>query len=206
MDRVNDTIKVGYARCSTDKQEVEAQRQALARLGVAPEDTYIDEAVSADAKRPELDKALVAVRAGDELVVTRLDRFARSMRDSMDLLDKLTAKNVRFNINGTVYDWEDPFGRAFLQQFSMFAEFEKNIIRARTREGMDIARQRGRLKGKRPKLTKKQQEALIEQHCTGQYTITDLAEVWSVSRPTVYRVIQRWRDSQGLPPVEEVPA
>ncbi len=82
-------------------------------------------------------------------------------------------------------------GKMFFNILATFAEFEADLIRLRTREGMAIARARGRLRGKQPKLSDKQQKELCRMHDTGNYTISDLAEVFSVSRPTVYRTLKR---------------
>jgi DNA invertase Pin-like site-specific DNA recombinase len=90
-----------------------------------------------------------------------------------------------------VYDPTDPMGKMFFNILATFAEFEADLIRLRTREGMAIARARGRLRGKKPKLSDRQQSELRRMHGSGNYTISDLAEVFSVSRPTVYRVLAR---------------
>lgn len=195
MDTPEDGLLVGYARCSTDKQEVAGQRAELQRLGVDPTRIYIDEALSGQNRdRPALERAMAATRAGDQFVVTKLDRFARSVMDANTLMDDLHARGVAFNMGGHVYRWHDEFARMFLQQLAVFAEFELNLIRRRTREGMQVAKSKGRLQGKKPKLSSKQQAELLKQYRTGEHTISDLAELWNVSRPTVYRVIQRDRD------------
>ncbi len=89
------------------------------------------------------------------------------------------------------YDPADPMGKMFFNILATFAEFEADLIRLRTREGMKIARAKGRLRGKQPKLSDKQQKELGRMHGTGQYTISDLAELFSISRPTVYRTLLR---------------
>jgi DNA invertase Pin-like site-specific DNA recombinase len=90
-----------------------------------------------------------------------------------------------------VYDPTDPIGKMFFNILATFAEFEVDLLRLRTREGMAVARARGRLKGRQPKLTVRQQKELRRMHGTSDYTITDLAELFKVSRPTVYRTLQR---------------
>ncbi len=183
-------MKVGYARCSTDEQDLTAQRAHLAELGT--ERTYLDEGLTgANRKRPQLELALAAVRTGDTLVVTKLDRLARSGRDARDIIEGLSERGVKFALGASTYDWNDPFSKMFLSMLATFAEFELDLIRMRTREGMKIARDKGRLRGKPPKLSTGQRQALLAMHATGSYTIVELAEVFSVSRPTVYREIAR---------------
>ena len=133
---------IGYARCSTDKQDLTAQRQALAELGVAPDRIYMD-------------------------------------------------KGVKLALGRNIHDPSDPMGKMFFNILATFAEFEADLIRMRTREGMAIARAKGKLWGKQPKLSDKQQRELCRMHATGEYSIGDLAEVFAVSRPTVYRTLNR---------------
>jgi len=160
---------IGYARCSTDAQDLTAQRDRLHELGVAEECIYLDQGLTGtNRKRPGLDQALAAVRAGDTLVVPKLDRLARSVPDARAIGDDLV-----FNILAT------------------FAEFEVDLLRMRTREGMAVARAKGKLRGKQPKLSARQQRELARMAGTGEYTIADLAEVFTVSRVTVYRTLQR---------------
>ena len=183
---------IGYARCSTDKQDLTAQRAALEDLGVAPDRIYTDHGLTGTTRaRPGLDQALAAVRAGDTLVVPKLDRLARSVPDAREIADKLEKKGVRLALGTTVYDPTDPMGKMFFNILATFAEFEADLIRMRTREGMAIARARGKLRGKQPKLSDKQQKELLRMHDTGEYSISDLAELFSVSRPTVYRTLTR---------------
>src|ERR1700756_5572216 len=186
---------IGYARCSTVAQDLTAQRpgpRALSR------------------PRPGLDQALAAVREGDTLTVTKLDRLARSVPDALDILGRLSARGVRlalrgggppldhpaargvrFALGGSAYDWSDPFARIFLQILAVIAEFEANLIRQRTREGMDIARQKGKLRGKQPSLSPAQDRAIRRMHDSGDYNVAEIAALFSISRPTVYRSLDR---------------
>jgi DNA invertase Pin-like site-specific DNA recombinase len=185
-------ITIGYARCSTDKQDLAAQRAALERLGVSPERIYTDHGLTGTTRaRPGLDQALAAVRAGDTLVVPKLDRLARSVPDARAIADELVARGVKLALGSSVYDPADPMGKMFFNILATFAEFEADLIRLRTREGMAIARARGKLRGKQPKLSDKQRRELRRMHDTGEYSISDLAELFSVSRPTVYRTLAR---------------
>ena len=112
------------------------------------------------------------MRAGDTLVVTKLDRLA---------------------LGATVYDPTDPMGKMFFNILATFAEFEADLIRMRTREGMKIAHAKGKLRGKKPKLSDKRQRELRRMYDTGDYSISDLADVFAVLRPTVYRTLEKNR-------------
>ncbi|MBG0831548.1 recombinase family protein [Planomonospora sp. ID67723] len=190
---------IGYARCSTDEQDLTAQKDILLGLGVAAERIYLDYGLTGTNRaRPGLDQALAAVRAGDTLVVPKLDRLARSVPDARDIGDSLATRGVRLSLGGTLYDPLDPMGKMFFNILATVAEFEVDLLRMRTREGMAVARAKGRLRGKQPKLGVRQQSELRRMHGTGEYTIADLAELFSVSRPTVYRVLARvGRDRAG---------
>jgi DNA invertase Pin-like site-specific DNA recombinase len=188
---------IGYARCSTDEQDLTAQRHTLRELGVADERIYLDHGLTGTNRaRPGLDQALAAVRAGDTLVVPKLDRLARSVPDARDIGDSLATRGVKLSLGGTLYDPTDPMGKMFFNILATFAEFEVDLLRMRTREGMAVARAKGKLKGKKPKLTTRQQGELCRMHATGEYTIADLAELFTVSRPTVYRVLERHKNAE----------
>jgi len=194
---------IGYARCSTDKQDLAAQRQALLSLGVAAERIYTDHGFTGTNRaRPGLDQALAAVRNGDTLVVPKLDRLARSVPDARSIGDSLAQRGVKLQIGASVHDPNDPMGKLFFNILATFAEFEADLIRMRTREGMAIARAKGKLKGRRPKLSTRQQQELRRMYDTGEYSVSDLAELFSISRPTVYRTLERQLETPaGGPPV-----
>jgi DNA invertase Pin-like site-specific DNA recombinase len=98
---------------------------------------------------------------------------------------------VKLALGSSVYDPTDPMGKMFFNILATFAEFEADLIRMRTREGMAIARAKGKLRGKQPKLSLKQQKELRRMHDGGNHSISDLAELFSVSRPTIYRTLAR---------------
>ena len=113
------------------------------------------------------------------------------MPDARAIADALVARGVKLALGSSVYDPADPMGKMFFNILATFAEFEADLIRLRTREGIAIARARGRLRGKKPKLSDRQQKEVRRMHDTGEYAISDLAELFSVSRPTVYRVLAK---------------
>ena len=185
-------LLIGYARVSTDAQDLTAQRDGLAGLGVEAERIYVDHGLTGTRRdRPGLREALAACRAGDTLVVTKLDRLARSLPDARDIADDLTRRSVRLNLGGSIYDPTDPVGRLLFNVLAMVAEFESDLIRARTREGMKVAKAKGRLRGKRPKLVPRQEAHLLELHRAGTYTSAELAALFNVARSTVYRAVLR---------------
>jgi DNA invertase Pin-like site-specific DNA recombinase len=107
------------------------------------------------------------------------------------------AKHVKLSIGGSVHDPLDPVGRLLFNVLAMVAEFESDLIRARTREGMQVAKAKGRLRGKQPKLSIPQQRHLVEVHNAGTHTTAELAELFNVARSTVYRTIQRQTSSEN---------
>jgi DNA invertase Pin-like site-specific DNA recombinase len=125
--------------------------------------------------------------------VPKLDRLARSVPDARDIGDSLASRGVRLSLGGAIYDPADPMGKMFFNILATFAEFEVDLLRMRTREGMAVARAKGKLRGKPPKLTGRQQDHLVKLRDAGEHSIADLAEMFSVSRPTVYRTIERAR-------------
>ena len=183
---------IGYARCSTDRQDPAAQRQARLALGVAEDRIYTDHGLTGTTRaRPGLDQALAGVRECDTLVVPKLDQLARSVPDARAIADRLRERGVKLALGRALHDPDDPMGKMFFNILATFAEFEADLIRMRTREGMAIARARGKLRGKQPKLSDRQQREICRMHATGEYSISDLAELFSVSRPTVYRTLNR---------------
>jgi DNA invertase Pin-like site-specific DNA recombinase len=183
---------IGYARVSTNEQDLTAQRNGLAALGVLDDRIYVDHGLTGRNKeRPGLREALAAVRAGDTLVVTKLDRLARSLPDARDIIEDLTKRNVKLSIGGSIHDPTDPVGRLLFNVLAMVAEFESDLIRARTREGMQVAKAKGRLRGKQPKLSKSQETHLVSLYKGGQHTTAEIAELFKVARSTVYRIVLR---------------
>ena len=169
-----------------------AQRKALLELGVAEDQIYTDHGLTGTSRdRPGFDQALAALRESDTLIVSKLDRLTRSVPDARDIAEELERKGAKLALGTAVYDPTGPMGKMFFNIVATFAEFETDLIRVRTREGMAIAKAKGKLRGKRPKLSEKQQKERWRMHDTGEYSISDLAEAFSVSRPTIYRTLNR---------------
>jgi len=185
-------VLIGYARVSTDAQDLTAQRDALAELGVDTARVYVDHGLTGTNRdRPGLRQALAACRTGDTLVVTKLDRLARSLPDARAIADELTAGEVKLNLGGSVHDPTDPVGRLLFNVLAMVAEFEADLARMRTREGMKVAQAKGRLRGKQPKLSPRQEAHLVTLYRGGEHTVGELEELFGVTRSTVYRAVRR---------------
>ncbi|MDQ3156260.1 MAG: recombinase family protein [Actinomycetota bacterium] len=166
---------IGYSRCSTDEQDLTAERNALAALGVA--EIHVDHGLTGtNRERPGLREALAACRAGDTLVVANPDRLARSLPDARNIVDELTQSEVKLSLGGSLHDPTDPVGRLLFNVFAMVAEFESDLIRPR---------------GKKPKLNPKQEAHLVKLHETGDHTTTELCELFGVARSTAYRTVKR---------------
>lgn len=157
-------------------------------------DIYVDHGLTGtDRARPGLREALAAVREGDTLVVTKLDRLARSVTDARDIADELTTKGVALGLGGSRYDPTDPVGWLLFNVLAMVAEFERDLISMRTKEGMAVSRAKGHLKGKQPKLSMTQRKPLCDVQDQGDYSQAEIAELFNVSRATVYHELQRRR-------------
>jgi DNA invertase Pin-like site-specific DNA recombinase len=190
-------LLIGYAGVSADEQDVSAQREALATLGVSAERIYVDHGLTGTNRdRPGLREALAACRDGDTLAVTKLDRIARSLPDAREILDDLTRRHVKLSLGGSLHDPNDPVGRLLFNVLAMVAEFEADLIRLRTREGMHVAKAKGHLRGKQPKLNPRQEAHLVALHRAGEHSTAELGDLFGVARSTVYRAIQRDQRSQ----------
>ncbi len=197
-------LLIGYARVSTDDQDLTAQRDGLQALGVSVDRIYVDHGLTGtNRERPGLRQAMAACRDGDTLVVTKLDRLARSLPDARDIVKELTEREVGLSLGGSLHDPTDPVGRLLFNVLAIVAEFESDLIRMRTREGMKVAKAKGRLHGKKPKLSPNQEQHLVAHYQAGEHTSGQLAELFNVARSTVYRAIKRNETtaSVGLEPL-----
>jgi DNA invertase Pin-like site-specific DNA recombinase len=175
----------GYARVSTEDQNAAMQVQALRAAGCAVTDK--DDAKSgATMNRPALRRVLKKLSPGDTLIVWKLDRFARSLKDLIAMLDDLRARNVKFRSLTEQIDTETPTGRAMWQMIGVFAELERNFIAERTREGIKAARKRGVRFGRKRALTGDKLKLAKQLHRQGQ-PLGQIASSLEVHRSTLYR-------------------
>jgi DNA invertase Pin-like site-specific DNA recombinase len=117
--------------------------------------------------------------------------------DAHQIANERAERGVKLNIGGSIHDPTDPMGKLLFNVLAMIAEFEGDLIRARTREGMKIAKAKGRLRGKQPKLSPRQEAHLVQLHAAGEHTMSEIAELFSVGRSTVYRALERARKKAG---------
>ena len=180
---------IGYARVSTQDQEVAAQIAALKASGC--ELIFQDKASGGRWDRPELHRLLGQLRRGDVLVVWKLDRLSRSLKDVLALMEKVAQAGAGFRSLTEAIDTTSPGGRMMMQIVGTFAEFERAMLRERTRRGLEAARQRGRIGGRRPKLKPYQQQEIVQLVNSGQKTAADAARLFNVHPATVSRLLHR---------------
>ena len=177
----------GYARVSTDGQSVDAQVRALRAAGARQ--VFRETARGAKADRRQLRRVLDQLDAGDVLMVTRLDRLARSTRDLLNTLAAITDKGAGFRSLGDAWaDTTIPHGRLMLAVLGGLAEFERGLIRARTAEGRRQAVARGVRLGRKPKLTPHQIKEAIRRRDAGNETVREIARSYNVSHSTISRL------------------
>jgi DNA invertase Pin-like site-specific DNA recombinase len=181
---------VGYARVSTNGQTLDAQVDALEAAGASV--IFQETASGAHTDRIELAKAIGALRTGDTLIVTRLDRLARSTRDLLNTLDAIAKRNATFKSLADAWaDTTTAQGRLLLTVLGGLAEFERELIRARTGEGRRRAVEAGVKLGRRSSLTPYQQKEVSRRRTDGE-TLKALARSYGVSHPTIIRTLRKF--------------
>ena len=180
---------IGYARVSTHDQETAAQIAALKTAGC--ELIFQEKASGGRWDRPELHRLLGQLRKGDVLVVWKLDRLSRSLKDVLSLMEKIAQAQAGFRSLTEAIDTTSAGGRMMMQIVASFAEFERAMLRERTRSGLDEARKQGRLGGRRLKLRPDQQEEIVSLVNTGEKTAAAAARLFNVHPATISRLLQR---------------
>jgi DNA invertase Pin-like site-specific DNA recombinase len=176
---------VGYARVSTQDQNPDLQLDALKAAGC--ERVYVEKASGAQRDRPELKAALDYVRSGDTLVVWKLDRLARSLKQLIETVELLDQRQIGFRILTDSIDTTSAGGKLVFHIFASLAEFERAIIRERTRAGLEAARGRGRTGGRPPALNAKDVAAAKAMLADPNLTVEDVAKRLKVAPSTLYR-------------------
>jgi len=162
VDKAETVLWHGYARVSTDDQDLRMQIEALARAGVDPDRIYQDKASGKNTKRTGLQDMLAHVRSGEGIMVWRFDRLSRSIRDLIMLFDDLEHRGIQLRSIHEQLDTTTPMGRLMFQLAGILAEFERNLIAERTKLGMETARRHGVRFGPKPRLTEaKLQRAIV---------------------------------------------
>ena len=196
--------RIGYARVSTDDQNLDLQHDALRKAGIADDRLYSDTASGKDADRKELLACLKALREGDTLVVWRLDRLGRSLPDLVRIVGELEQRGVSFESLTEKIETGSAAGKLVFHVFAALAEFERNLIRERTRAGLVAARARGRAGGRKPKLSEAQIKEINQMVDAQKLPIGRIAELYGVSRTTIYKVAPRRENEAGeAPPVKK---
>ncbi len=188
-------MRIGYARVSTRDQHPEAQYDALRAAGC--EQVFVDKASGKLARRPELDQALLVTRAGDQLVITKLDRLGRSLEHLIELSRTLQARQVDLVVLDQGVDTSTAAGRMFFSILGAIAEFEHALLSERTVDGLEAARARGRTGGQKPKLGPRQAHLArlmyeeVGEDGRRRYTVNQIAAEFDVTRPTIYRHLSK---------------
>ena len=183
---------LGYARISkSDDQETAPQLRALKEAGC--EKVFEEAASGGRWDRPELHRLLDQFRAGDTLVVWKLDRLTRSLKDLLTILERIDAAGGKFRSLTEAIDTSGPAGRMMMQMLGSFAEFEREMIRERTRAGLREARTKGRVPGRKPKITAEQQKEIVEAVSSGRKTAAEIARLFKLHPATVSRLVSQAR-------------
>jgi DNA invertase Pin-like site-specific DNA recombinase len=177
-------VDIGYARISTDDQNLALQRDALTAAGC--EKIYEDTKSGAKADRPGLKLALEVARAGDLLVVWRLDRLGRSLGDLIALGRTLERRGVGLKSLKEQIDTTSSGGRLVFHMFGALAEFERDLVRERTQAGLSAARARGRLGGRPKLLTPEKRRLAVQLYRAKEHSIAEICRLMGISKPTLY--------------------
>ncbi|HIK14285.1 MAG TPA: recombinase family protein [Leptolyngbyaceae cyanobacterium M33_DOE_097] len=178
---------IGYQRVSTDDQHLALQQDALQNAGC--EKIFSDKMSGATADRPGLKQAFEFARKGDTLVVWRLDRLGRSLKDLITLVEEMEKRKIGLRSLQENIDTTTSGGKLIFHMFGALAEFERNLIRERTQAGLQAARARGRKGGRRQKLTPQQIEIGRSLAADTKRSVSSICEHLGISRPTYYRYI-----------------
>ena len=181
---------IGYARVSTDEQNLDLQQQAIGKYAAEKGlelIMYVEKVSTRKTDRIELNNAMKAAAKGDLFVVYKLDRLARSTKELYQLTEQLKEKDVEFVSINDSFDTTMPTGRAMFGMLAVFAEFERDIIQQRTLAGLEAARKRGKTGG-RPKVDNKTKQRVIALY-QAKESATDIAKEYGISRATVYNIV-----------------
>ncbi|MCC7336734.1 MAG: recombinase family protein [Pirellulaceae bacterium] len=179
---------IGYARVSTHDQSLDLQRDALNAVGC--EKIIVDVASGSEQERSGIDQLREVLRKGDVLVVWRLDRLGRSLKQLITLIEEFESMGVGFRSVTESIDTTSPGGKLFFHIIGALAEFERNIIVERTKAGLSAARARGRLGGRPKKLSKQQQKLVHQLYEAKQLSLKEICEMFGISKTTLYSYIK----------------
>lgn len=187
---------IGYARVSTQEQETHMQIDALKKAGVV--EIHEEKRSGGDRRRPVLAQVLARLHKGDTLVVFKLDRIARSLKHLLEILDQIEAAGAGFRSLTETIDTTTPSGRMMMQIIGAFAEFERELIRERTRAGIKAAKARGAVFGRNYAIPLEQQPEMMRLWRTGKYTKSALAKQYGAHISSVKRTIRRFENDEQM--------
>lgn len=187
--------KIGKARVSTQEQNLELQIDALKKAGCQK---IFTSKVSADTKKDieELDTCLDYLREGDVLVVWRLDRLGRSLKNLIEIVESLKKRNIGFKSLQENIDTTTPTGNLFFHIFGALAEYERGILSVRTKAGIESARARGRFGGRPYKLNQEQIERMVKMHADHSIDIKDIVKIFGITKRGMYKYINKYKNKE----------
>ena len=179
---------IGYARVSTQVQDNAIQIEALKKMGC---EMIFEEIISGGRwERPKLQELLNYIRKGDTIVVWKLDRLSRSLKDLLFIMEQIEIKEAGFKSLTESIDTTSSAGKMMMQMVGVFAEFERNMLKERTKKGLEYAKQQGRVGGRRPKLKPIQVEEILQFHQNGKSAL-ELSQLFNVHKATIYRIFNK---------------
>lgn len=187
-------MKIGYARISTYDQNLDLQKDALEKAGC--ERVITDTASGKNTDRPGLTSLKEILRKGDTLVVWRLDRLGRSLKDLIEWVNKLEEQGVAFQSLEEAINTSTSSGKLIFHLFGALAEFERNLIRERTQAGLAAARARGRLGGRPKSLGQEKRKLAVELYHDQKLPIMEICEMMGISKPTLYSYVREEKEAK----------
>lgn len=181
-------MKIGYARVSTFDQNLDLQKDALEKAGC--ERVITDTASGKNADRPGLKSLKEILRKGDTLVVWRLDRLGRSLKDLIEWINRLEEQGVAFQSLEESINTSTSTGKLVFHIFGALAEFERNLIRERTRAGLESARARGRMGGRPKALDPKKRKLAVQLYHEQRLAVMEICDMMGISKPTLYEYVK----------------
>ena len=178
---------IGYARVSTDDQKLDLQMDALKKVGC--EKIFDDYMSGTKAERPGLTKALEMCREGDTLVVWRLDRLGRSIKNLIDLAEILEKRGIGLKSCQEAIDTNTSGGKLIFHMFGALAEFERNLLKERTKAGLEAARARGRTGGRPKALDQKKRQLTIDLYQSRKHSVKEICEMMGIGKTTLYKYL-----------------
>lgn len=188
-------MRIGYARVSTQDQNLDLQRDALEKAGC--EKIIVDTISGKQNQRPGLEQLQLLLRAGDVVVVWRLDRLGRSLKHLIEWMNYLEEREVGFESLQEAINTTTPTGKLVFHIFGALAEFERNLILERTKAGLAAARARGRLGGRKKALSPEKRRMVYELYKSKQHPIKEICEMFGISKPTLYQYVKEIKAEQA---------